>query len=62
MDIEVDITGVHPPPERMIEVVFNVLIPANIWGWNEKCEVHLRFGHTRLGRWKKNIGNFDLMR
>lgn len=57
-----DTTGIDPPMNRKIDIVFHVLIPPNIWGWNDKCHVHLRFGHTHLGKWEKNIGDFSFMR
>lgn len=56
--MEIDTTGMHPPPEKTVSVVFHVLIPTSIWGWNENCRVFLRFGHSKLGKWKKNIGDF----
>lgn len=55
-------TGIHPPPDRKIDVVFHILIPANAWGWSEKCRVHLRFGHYNLGNWNKNVGDFHFLR
>ena len=60
--MEGNTTGLNPPPSKKIDIIFHVLIPTNIWGWNEKCRVHLRFGHIDLGKWNESIGDFVLMR
>ncbi len=62
VDLEIDTTGVHPPLGETASVVFHVLIPTSIWGWNENCCVFLRFGHSKLGKWKENIGDFVFVR
>lgn len=57
-----NLTGFSPPPEKKVDVVLHVLIPVEAWGWNDKCRVHVRFGHFRLGNWKKDIGCFNCVR
>ena len=61
--IEIDTTGIHPPPEKEFLVIFHVLIP--LFAWDSKItasDVSLRFGHHTLGNWQANIGEFKLVR
>ena len=60
--MEGDTTGLNPSLNKKIVVVFHVLIPASTWGWDDKCRVHLRFGHINLGKWKEDIGTFNFVR
>lgn len=59
---EIDTTGMYPSTDKKIEIVFHVIIPAGIWGWKENSRVRLRFGHSRLGNWKKDLGDFICLR
>ena len=60
--VDINTSGIYPSAENKIDITFHVLIPIKVWGWSDKCRVHLRFGHSKLGKWKKNIGNFILVR
>ncbi len=56
---ENDLTGFNPPPEKQFTVIFHILIPKSAWGWKDKeSYVTLRFGHGRLGDWKRAVGDF----
>ena len=57
-----DISGVSPPAGKKIAIVFHVLVPARSWKWTNECHVHLRFSHTKMGCWKKNVGDFEIAR
>lgn len=54
--------GINPSPEKTFRVVFHVLIPKDVWGWNNKTKVHLQFGHFKLGKWEAPIGEFECIR
>lgn len=40
------------------KVVFHVIIPKQYWEWDDKSKVFIHFGHSRLGNWLVDIGNF----
>ncbi len=61
--IDVNLTGLNPPPEKQFTVIFHILILKSAWGWKDKeSYVTLRFGHRRLGNWEFNIGDFICIR
>ena len=39
-----------------IGIVFHVLLPHEVWGWDEKSCMHIRFGHSCLGKWIMDYG------
>jgi hypothetical protein len=63
-DLQVDTTGFHPPAEKSLEVTFHVLVPKNVWNWDNTCKshMHMQFGHPKLGEWKEDVGEFIIKR
>ena len=59
---EIDTTGLHPPPERALEITFHVLLPLEAWNWNKKSHMHMQFNHPKLGEWRKDAGEFRQIR
>lgn len=57
-----NLTGFNPPPGSKVDVVLHVLIPVDVWEWNDNCRVHVRFGHFKLGNWEKDIGDFNCVK
>ncbi len=56
-------TGFHPSPKNEFTVIFHVLIPKSVWGWKDKeSYVTLRFGHRKLGKWERAVGDFKCIR
>ena len=39
-----------------INVIFHVIVPLDIWEWDETSQICLRFGHPDLGGWGFNCG------
>ena len=37
-------------------VIFQAMIPKDIWEWNESAEVYMRFGVPKLGNWEHDYG------
>ena len=59
---EIDMTGLNPP-ENEFTVIFHILVPKYAWGWKDKeSYVTLKFGHRRLGNWKRTSGDFKRIR
>ncbi len=44
--------------QRLIDVVFHVIISKPFWEWDRKSCIFLRFGGIDFGDWKQNIGAF----
>ncbi len=57
------VDGFNPSPEKQLIVIFHILIPKYAWGWKDKDSyVTLKFGHRRLGEWKRDVGDFICIR
>ena len=41
-----------------IAVTFHVLVPYQMWGWNEQKKLAMYFGGQNLGSWKAGVGDF----
>ena len=52
--------GIHDA--NSIAVTFNVIVPQMFWLWDEKTEMHLRFGDRRLGSFGVDVGTFKCHR
>ena len=61
-NIETSMSGIHESCEEAISINFNVIIPKQLWEWNKKCQIFLRFGNLRLGLWGMNVGKFETFR
>ena len=59
---EVDTTGLHPPPERALEITFHVLLPLEAWNWSKKSHMCMQFNHPKLGEWHRDAGEFKHIR
>ena len=55
---EVDTTGVHISHDKSIAVTFHVIVPLEVWNWDNKSSIRIRFGHRKLGNWMCDIGDF----
>ena len=56
--MEVDTTGFLPPSEKTLKVTFHVLLPKDVWNWDQTSSMHMRFSHPKLGAWNKDVGKF----
>ena len=45
-----------------VEITFRVILPLDLWEYNEKSSLHLRFSHPQLGFWIHNVGEFKSLR
>ena len=45
-----------------LAVTFNVIVPIQYWGFDDKSKVRLRFGPSQLGSWSNDAGNFTIKR
>ena len=58
-----NVRGLNPDSSGSVVVTFHVIIPYQIWNFNENHNhIKLRFGDKMLGCWKENIGDFVLHR
>lgn len=53
--VEVDTSGIQASPEQSIAVTFHALVSKDTWKWEANTKMTMRFGHSRLGNWKKDI-------
>ena len=37
-------------------VIFQAVIPKDLWEWNEDAKVFISFGVPELGSWERNYG------
>ena len=42
--------------QNVMCIMFKVIIPTQLWGWDEKSEVYMRFGQDFLGKWEYDFG------
>lgn len=54
------LVGLNPTHEHFVAVTFNVILPVKYWLWDETFSLSLRFGHSKLGNWKKDVGEFTV--
>ena len=54
------VTGIHDSNEHSVTITFNVIVPLNYWVWEKNSTIHLHFGHEKLGKWKTDIGDFNI--
>ena len=55
---EIDVRGLHPSPDKTLAIIFHVLLPTAAWNWGKNSTMHVRFGHPKLGGWKRDVGEF----
>lgn len=55
---KLDTSGFQTIQANSISVTFHVLLPYEIWGWNEKTKLVMFFGEQILGNWRAGIGDF----
>ena len=56
-------TGIHSSIKNSMAITFNVIIPLELWDLKKSgSRVCLRFGHTMLGNWECDIGDFSILR
>ena len=48
--------GFKPSDEKSMMVIFHAIVPLDIWEWNDKSEIYLRFGDPQFGNWKFDAG------
>lgn len=53
-------TGILSNCDHAVAVTFHVIVPLDYWQWDQSSHIYLRFGHTKLGSWKHDIGNFEI--
>ena len=41
-----------------MKLVFHAIIPLPFWEWDDKSRIFMRFGHSKLGHWEVNCGEF----
>jgi hypothetical protein len=42
-----------------MKLVFHAIIPLPFWEWDDKSSIFMRFGHSKLGDWEVNCGQFE---
>ena len=43
--------------------MFHAIVPLPYWEWdNKKTRMYIRFGHSKLGKWEENCGEFEVTR
>ena len=58
-----DVTGLECNDPRMsMKLVFHAIIPLPFWEWDDKSRIFMRFGHSKLGEWEINCGEFKIPR
>ena len=45
-----------------MKLVFHAIIPLPFWEWDDKSRIFMRFGHSKLGEWEVNCGDFKIPR
>ena len=51
--------GFNLSPDKSIAVTFHALVPKETWKWESNTIMTMRFGHSRLGKWNRNVGIFE---
>ena len=49
-------SGFKFKPEDAVTVTFHALLPMQLWKWDERSEVYIRFGTSGLGLWECDCG------
>ena len=46
-----------------MKLVFHAIVPLPYWEWDDKAtRMYIRFGHSKLGKWEENCGEFKVTR
>ena len=48
--------------EDAVTVTFHALLPMQLWKWDERSEVYIRFGSDKLGLWEYDCGPMQTVR
>lgn len=48
--------GFQPSKEHSMLVVFDTIVPLDIWEWDDKSKIYIKFGHSEFGDWKYDAG------
>ena len=60
---KLDTTGLECiDPKTSMKLVFHVILPLPYWEWDKASHMHIRFGHSKLGDWKVDCGDFEKAR
>ena len=58
-----DVTGLEcNDPKMSMKLVFHAIIPLPFWEWDDKSRIFMRFGHSKLGDWVVDCGQFKIAR
>ena len=53
--VEVDTSGIQASTDQSITVTFHALLPKDAWKWESDTKMTMRFGHSHLGNWQKDV-------
>ena len=54
--------GFKVNPKDAVTVTFHALLPMQLWKWDERSEVYIRFGSDKLGLWECDCGPMQTVR
>ena len=54
--------GFKPSNEHSMTVAFYAIVPLDIWEWDDKSGIYIRFGHHHFGNWRFDAGPGKIIR